>query len=280
MSEYSTSKIWQIYENLYPKPHDFLSQDRFFVREGPLICLEDTMKTRYMFLFNDIMLYCNKEGSTQYHLRIHISLRSPQVTVQDVPDRYKYEFQLHCRTRSFVFQCESEEEKIDWMNDLRGSISGDHDTRRSELLNDIQSPKSTIKLGTLEAIVNDYDDDLEVPIIAPPPRNNLIGSTIKRSQNSFTRSNPVGSNKNNNKNSFVQSSPDISGSKDKTTQQSLLFDFPSPQQNQPTDTSDFLGFNGTGNQQFGQQQFGQQQFGQQQNNYLFSKDSNNELQFF
>jgi hypothetical protein len=51
------------------------------------ICLPTRKKAkRYFFLFNDVMLLCKKKGqkSGKYYLRVHITLRSPFVEVEDV----------------------------------------------------------------------------------------------------------------------------------------------------------------------------------------------------
>jgi len=83
-------------------------------------------KIRYFFLFNDILLLCKKESSKRYWLRIHITLRSPSVSIEEIGNAsYNHEFRLHCRSRSFMLYAPTAEGKEDWINDLRRAITGD-----------------------------------------------------------------------------------------------------------------------------------------------------------
>jgi len=83
-------------------------------------------KIRYFFLFNDILLLCKKESSKRYWLRIHITLRSPSVSIEEIGNSsYNHEFRLHCRSRSFMLYAPTSDAKEDWITDLKRSIGGD-----------------------------------------------------------------------------------------------------------------------------------------------------------
>jgi len=84
-------------------------------------------KKRFFFLFNDILLLCRRETHKRYWLRIHITLRSPYVSVEDIENAsFNNEFRLHCRSRSFILYATTGEQKKEWIADLRHSIGGSH----------------------------------------------------------------------------------------------------------------------------------------------------------
>lgn len=84
---------------------------------------------RFFFLFNDIMLLAKKKGqkSGKFLLRVHITLRSPFVEVEDVKTvSTHHEFRIHCRTRSFILYTDTREQKESWMQDIINSVKGEH----------------------------------------------------------------------------------------------------------------------------------------------------------
>jgi len=124
------TRVWQIHAVLHPRPDDLISTSRFFVREGELYVWNEKKRKkqlRYFFLFNDILLLTNRESHKRYWLRIHITLRSPYVSVEDIDNSsYNQEIRLHCRSRSFIMYAPSDELRRDWIEDLRASIAGTH----------------------------------------------------------------------------------------------------------------------------------------------------------
>lgn len=87
------------------------------------------------------MLLAKKKSqkSAKYILRVHITLRSPFVEIEDVKTvsthriekictktDFSDEFRIHCRTRSFILYTDTREEKDSWMTDLRRSVKGEH----------------------------------------------------------------------------------------------------------------------------------------------------------
>jgi len=130
MSGANYTRVWEIHSLLHPKPDDLISTSRFFVREGELQIWDEKRRRkrkRYFFLFNDILLLTKKESYKRYWLRIHITLRSPYVSVEESETgSFNYEFRLHCRSRSFIFYAPTGDLKKDWCVDIRKSITGDH----------------------------------------------------------------------------------------------------------------------------------------------------------
>jgi len=150
MSEYS--RVHQIYQSLTPKPQDMLSNDRFFVREGNLQYYDNKknkLKKRYFFLFNDIMLATKKEMNKKYWLRIHITLKSPNVSIENVENN-PFQFKLHCKARTFTFQTDSPELKDSWLEDILASISGLHDEKQEKISKDREQLLRNPKISSLE----------------------------------------------------------------------------------------------------------------------------------
>jgi len=135
-SSYNYTRVWEIHETLHPKPDDLVSPSRFFIREGEMHIWDDKKKKkkkRYFFLFNDILLLCRRESHKRFWLRIHITLRSPYVNVEEIENAsFNNEFRLHCRSRSFILYAVSPESKKEWIQDIRNSISGSHDEEKKD----------------------------------------------------------------------------------------------------------------------------------------------------
>jgi len=130
MSGSNYTRVWEIHSLLHPKPDDLISTSRFFVREGELQIWDEKRRRkrkRYFFLFNDILLLTKRESHKRYWLRIHITLRSPYVSIEDTDSAgYSFEFRLHCRSRSFILYAPHGEARRDWIDDLQKSIEGKH----------------------------------------------------------------------------------------------------------------------------------------------------------
>eukprot|EP01120_Amphizonella_sp_Union-15-10_P016699 TRINITY_DN8951_c0_g1_i1.p1 TRINITY_DN8951_c0_g1~~TRINITY_DN8951_c0_g1_i1.p1 ORF type:complete len:412 (+),score=80.79 TRINITY_DN8951_c0_g1_i1:79-1314(+) len=180
--EYSRTRVWQIYEWLYPKPPDLVDGDRFFVREGELFVWSEKdkkKKKRYFFLFNDVMLLCKREGNKKFWLRVHITLRSQFVSVEDTGSYDPLEFRLRCRTRTFLFWALSPENKKTWMRDIDASVKGKHEInvkkQEHQKKNAIESDKP--KLEPLKPIETKSKSDT-VPVLPPPPGQQRRSSSV------------------------------------------------------------------------------------------------------
>jgi hypothetical protein len=130
MSGANYTRVWQIHAVLHPRPDDLISTSRFFIREGELYVWNERKRKkqlRYFFLFNDIMLLTKRESHKRFWLRIHITLRSPYVSVEDIDNSsYNQEIRLHCRSRSFILYAPSDDLRREWIDDIRASIAGTH----------------------------------------------------------------------------------------------------------------------------------------------------------
>jgi len=185
--EYSRSRVWQIYERLYPKPPDLVDNNRFFVREGELFVWSEKdkkKKRRYFFLFNDILLLCKREGSRKFWLRVHITLRSPHVQVEESGGYDPLEFRLRCRTRTFLLWASSGESKKSWMQDIKDSVEGKHEetVKKKDKKKKKSSQKDKPKIEPLKPIKKKADDDTPVPILPPPPGRGSKHKTHKMAQ--------------------------------------------------------------------------------------------------
>eukprot|EP01120_Amphizonella_sp_Union-15-10_P013392 TRINITY_DN6203_c0_g1_i1.p1 TRINITY_DN6203_c0_g1~~TRINITY_DN6203_c0_g1_i1.p1 ORF type:complete len:329 (-),score=54.13 TRINITY_DN6203_c0_g1_i1:41-1027(-) len=183
---YSRTRVWQIYECLYPRPPDLVDGNRFFVREGELLVWSEKdkkKKERSFFLFNDLLLLCKKEGSKKYWLRIHVTLRSQVAFVEDSGSYDPLEFRLRCRTRTFLFWALSPESKKSWMQDLDASIKGKHEVnaKRLEIQKKFRIDANKPKLEPLKPIKSKVKNDT-VPALPPPP-----GKQRKRSATSVSQ---------------------------------------------------------------------------------------------
>lgn len=141
----SFTRVQEIHSMLHPKPTDLLTPNRFFVREGDLLMWnkkKSKKSNRHFFLFNDIMLLCKKQGSKRFFLRIHITLRSPYVSVEPIEtSSYASEFRLHCKTRSFILYATSDDDRKAWLTDIQNSISGNHPEEKGEKTGDKEERK-------------------------------------------------------------------------------------------------------------------------------------------
>jgi hypothetical protein len=71
-------------------------------------------KTRKMFLFTDMLMWT----SSSFEFRGEISLGNRSLSIVDVTkksEEAKHEFEVTISSSSFVFGCESEKEKHEWI---------------------------------------------------------------------------------------------------------------------------------------------------------------------
>jgi len=128
-------------------------------------------KKRFFFLFNDILLLCKKETHKRFWLRIHITLRSPYVSVEDVENSsFNNEFRLHCRSRSFIIYAMTAEQKRVWVEELKKSIEGTHPEEKKKTdVGKKDEPKDEVRKTKKEPKVEKSSDD-EVKDPDPEPK--------------------------------------------------------------------------------------------------------------
>jgi len=161
MSYYLYERVWEIYNKLRPKPEDFLSPTRFFVREGKMSFKDEKKKKkkkRHFFLFNDVLLFCQKEGPGRYYLRIYITLRAQNVSLEEI--NIDYQFRLKTRQRSFILYATSSQSRKEWMQDIALSISGTHEEEVRQKYNITPSQTPEKKVPTSPDMVSKSETKL------------------------------------------------------------------------------------------------------------------------
>lgn len=156
-SEFAYRRVWEINQLLVPKPHDFISTSRFFVKEGLLVLWDDRKRCkvkRYCFLFNDLFLFTiPKKKGKKFQLLIYMVLRTPSVSVESVDNSsYNAEFRLHARRKSFIFFSDTMEDRKYWVKALEASIKGTHPEEQHT-----------------KAIHQQAKEIAKAPVIAPAP---------------------------------------------------------------------------------------------------------------
>lgn len=176
-SEYAYRRVWEINQLLSPKPHDFISTGRFYVKEGPIVLWDDKTRQkvkRYLFLFNDLLLFTiPKKKGKKFQLVIYMTLRSPSVAVEIVDNSsYNNEFRLHARRKSFIFFAESVEDRKYWVKQMDASIKGTHPEENHTKTVHQQAKELTKKpVGAAAPAVHHNDDDAEMTIYSSGSRD-------------------------------------------------------------------------------------------------------------
>jgi len=100
-----------------PKLKDLVSEGRYLLREGVISQFDvedETVKERYYFLFNDILLI-TKKAKNKYQMRQHIALAS--VRLKDIPDsnflghQIQNAFEMHTPSKTIMFLAMTPEDK-------------------------------------------------------------------------------------------------------------------------------------------------------------------------
>jgi len=92
-----------------------------------------------------VLLFCRKEGPSRYYLRIYITLRAQNVSVEEI--NLDNQFRLNTRQRSFILYAPSAQARKEWMHDINLSINGTHEEEirvRSEFKAKLQTPEKTV----------------------------------------------------------------------------------------------------------------------------------------
>eukprot|EP01098_Paradermamoeba_levis_P004516 TRINITY_DN1931_c0_g1_i1.p1 TRINITY_DN1931_c0_g1~~TRINITY_DN1931_c0_g1_i1.p1 ORF type:complete len:185 (-),score=53.69 TRINITY_DN1931_c0_g1_i1:294-848(-) len=138
---------------------------RKFIKQGPLmkVCRK-AIKQRWVFLFNDLLVYCtdNPFGGYLHHLSIKLF----KTKIEDVPDQeskgWFNAFKVISAQKSFVVLATSPEEKKNWMTAIQTAIS-DLKNRKDSL----QIHEEMVVLNE-EAPVWEQDQDKAIVPFAPP----------------------------------------------------------------------------------------------------------------
>ena len=98
-----------------------LAPARKFLRQGPLLKVSRKTDIQYeFFLFNDVLIYAAKSGTSYQHHRT-IELRT--ATVAPAGDEVDSSFLVTSPEKSFAVRASSRQEKDSWMNDISACIA-------------------------------------------------------------------------------------------------------------------------------------------------------------
>ncbi|KAK7891363.1 hypothetical protein WMY93_023326 [Mugilogobius chulae] len=156
-------KLMEIYEML-GEEEDIVNPSNEFIKEGHILKLSarnTTVTECYLFLFNNMLLYCVPKfslGGPKYTVRTRIGIDGMQVT-ETVNDDYPHTFQVLGKERALELQASSEQDKVSWIKVLRETISifqQKNETFKKTVKNEEVSQK--IELGKFAPIwVRDND---------------------------------------------------------------------------------------------------------------------------
>jgi len=199
-------RVWEIEKLLTPRPMDFISTARFFVREGDMVVWEERGSKkvlRYFFLFNDILLICSQPRRKKYRLRVYITLRSPNVSVETVESSsFNAEMRIHCKRKSFICYVPNAEDKKYWVQFIRMSIDGTHPEENHT--KEIHKKAAELIAPPEPKEYSESSSEEEVPVAAPvvveekkkkkpkstPTSSSTASPTSSFDPNVFNTSNP------------------------------------------------------------------------------------------
>ncbi|EGG22723.1 pleckstrin domain-containing protein [Cavenderia fasciculata] len=117
-------KVLDIQNQLEGLDHDIVKPTRVFLKEGDLKKISDrVVNTRHFFLFNDLLIYAQKEKKNQYRYKHSFPLES--CWVKDIPDTNRFQnlFQIISNNKTYFLCAPSSEDKLSWMRLLNEVIN-------------------------------------------------------------------------------------------------------------------------------------------------------------
>ncbi|KAM9854868.1 FYVE, RhoGEF and PH domain-containing protein 4a [Aulostomus maculatus] len=119
-------KLLEIYEML-GEEEDIVHPSNEFIKEGHILKLaarNTSAMERYLFLFNNMLLYCVPKfslGGSKYTVRTRIGLDGMKV-LETTNEDYPHTFQVSGKERTLELQASSEQDKADWLKAFRETI--------------------------------------------------------------------------------------------------------------------------------------------------------------
>ncbi|KAM5288395.1 FYVE, RhoGEF and PH domain-containing protein 4 [Ctenodactylus gundi] len=149
-------KLLEIYEML-GEEEDIVNPSNELIKEGQILKLaarNTSAQERYLFLFNNMLLYCVPRFSlvgSKFTVRNRVGLDGMKI-VETHNEEYPHTFQVSGKERTLELQASSEQDKEEWIKALQEAIDAfqqRHETFRNAIAkdNDIQSEVSTAELG-------------------------------------------------------------------------------------------------------------------------------------
>ncbi|XP_075863605.1 FYVE, RhoGEF and PH domain-containing protein 4 isoform X2 [Microcebus murinus] len=149
-------KLLEIYEML-GEEEDIVNPSNELIKEGQILKLaarNTSAQERYLFLFNNMLLYCVPRFSLvgyKYTVRTRVGIDGMKI-VETHNEEYPHTFQVSGKERTLELQASSEQDKEEWIKALQETIDAfhqRHETFRNAIAkdNDIHSEVSTAELG-------------------------------------------------------------------------------------------------------------------------------------
>ncbi|XP_022605658.1 FYVE, RhoGEF and PH domain-containing protein 4 isoform X2 [Seriola dumerili] len=119
-------KLLEIYEML-GEEEDIVHPSNEFIKEGHILKLaarNTSAMERYLFLFNNMLLYCVPKfslGGPKYTVRTRIGIDGLKV-LETTNEDYPHTFQVSGKERTLELQASSEQDKADWIKAFQKTI--------------------------------------------------------------------------------------------------------------------------------------------------------------
>ncbi|XP_037846065.2 FYVE, RhoGEF and PH domain-containing protein 4 isoform X3 [Chlorocebus sabaeus] len=149
-------KLLEIYEML-GEEEDIVNPSNELIKEGQILKLaarNTSAQERYLFLFNNMLLYCVPRFSlvgSKFTVRTRVGIDGMKI-VETQNEEYPHTFQVSGKERTLELQASSAQDKEEWIKALQETIDAfhqRHETFRNAIAkdNDIHSEVSTAELG-------------------------------------------------------------------------------------------------------------------------------------
>ncbi|XP_029326167.1 FYVE, RhoGEF and PH domain-containing protein 4 isoform X2 [Mus caroli] len=149
-------KLLEIYEML-GEEEDIVNPSNELIKEGQILKLaarNTSAQERYLFLFNNMLLYCVPRFSlvgSKFTVRTRVGIDGMKI-VETHNEEYPHTFQVSGKERTLELQASSEQDKEEWIKALQETIDAfhqRHETFRNAIAkeNDIPLEVSTAELG-------------------------------------------------------------------------------------------------------------------------------------
>lgn len=149
-------KLLEIYEML-GEEEDIVNPSNELIKDGQILKLaarNTSAQERYLFLFNNMLLYCVPKFSlvgSKFTVRTRVGIDGMKI-IETHNEEYPHTFQISGKERTLELQASSEQDKEEWIKALQETIDAfhqRHETFRNAIAkdNEIHSEVSTAELG-------------------------------------------------------------------------------------------------------------------------------------
>ncbi|EFA84103.1 pleckstrin domain-containing protein [Heterostelium album PN500] len=162
-------RVLDIQNSLVGMDEDIVKPTRVFFKEGDLKKISDrVVNTRHFFLFNDLLIYAQKEKKNLYRFKHSFPLL--QCWVKDLPDtpRFNCLFQIISPNKTYFLCAPSEADKQSWMKMLNEVITNlvqqnpDCEAQRSSIFEKRGSMSPSEILKELENSIPTEENENEI----------------------------------------------------------------------------------------------------------------------